>query len=396
MRSERSAKNKPKKKHYAKGLFSTIGHMAGSYLGGSGGAAIGSKMGQGLGDLLGFGSYKPTSNSMVGTRILGDHNAADVFRRSVFISDVTSGTGAPSVFNTVVLPIQPGQVSFDPWLSSIAKLYDEYEVVGLVYEYRTSSGMATGANTALGTVIMATQYDPYDAPFANKLQMENYEFAASARPSTTFFHAVECARDKTTLNKLYIRPGAVIGDLRWTDFGNFTIATVGCPTASQVLGELWMHYEIKLRKPNYSNPLVLGSDHFVVGGATTLAASVISNFNTSLGTVCNLVSANVLGFAFPFLQAGTVLNLQVSVTYSGLPVVPAVSLPVNITPGFTYVNHFLVGVSSASVTTAILNISYVVLAAGTSSMQITTTGVGTFTSFDGYVTASRAIPTQLW
>lgn len=128
--------------------------------------------------------------------------------------------------------------------------------MGCVFEYKAMSGQTTSStDTALGSVILATEYDPTKVAFSSKAQMENYYFAQSTVPSQSVMHGVECAADQTVQKHLYIRDGNTVSptDLRWSDFGNFYIATQGFPGTSVVAGELWVTYKVKLYKPRLPN-----------------------------------------------------------------------------------------------------------------------------------------------
>jgi len=137
-----------------------------------------------------------------------------------------------------------------PWLSAVASAYEQYSFKGLVFEFKsTSANSLNSTNTALGTVIMATEYDSKKPPFSSKLQMENYEFATSCKPADSCLHPVECNPAESTLTCLYTRQPTTAGsDVRFTDLGQFYLATVGMQAAA-VIGELWCTYEIELLKP---------------------------------------------------------------------------------------------------------------------------------------------------
>lgn len=200
--------------------------------------------------LFGHGDYSaaPTSNSV----LAGQANATfknegrglRVCHRE-FITDVVSSTA----FVNRSLPINPALPSTFPFLSQIARLFENYKMDGLVFEYVSSSGMVTNTSSALGTVIMATDFNSYGSPFANKQAMESYEWAISAVPYQSFAHCVECAPGERHTNTLFTREGAYEGSLLDYDLGKFQYATVGQPTDGGVLGELWVTYDVVLYKP---------------------------------------------------------------------------------------------------------------------------------------------------
>lgn len=193
-----------------------------------------------------------------------------VISKREYIGDIVSGSmsGLSTAFTSQSYPLNPGQNSPFPWLSMIASNYEQYDILGMVFEFKSTSGDATGVNTSLGTVIMATQYDPTKPGFQSKLEMEDYFFSTSCKPSSSMLHAVECKNSLSpTSGLLYTRTGALTGaDLRWTDFGKFTVATQGMPNAGTNLGELWVSYKVKLMKPRL--PITIGYGGQIASGHT--------------------------------------------------------------------------------------------------------------------------------
>lgn len=244
-------------------LGGVVGGIAGMAMGGPLGAGIGASLGSafgnGIGYITGSGDYKVASNACT---VPGFRNSdSTVITHREYITDIKSGatlSGASTTFDIQKFPLQPGDASTFPWLASIAANYEEYDIQGMVFAYVATSGESVAStNTALGTVILATEYDPTKPDFANKQAMENYSFATSSKPSSNQLHAVECAKVRTPVKQLYIRHGTTVGnDIRWSDFGNFYIATVGCPAVGTTLGELWVTYKVKLIKPRL--PVTVG------------------------------------------------------------------------------------------------------------------------------------------
>lgn len=169
-----------------------------------------------------------------------------------FIADVSGSTA----FTNAVYPINPGLESTFPWLSEVAKNFEEYDFEALAFVFNSTSADALNStNTALGTVIGAVQYNGINAPFGSKQEMENYEFARSGKPSSSNMYFVECAPGENPLDHYYIRTGAVPSgaDQRLYDVGDFQIATTGMQAAA-VIGELWVTYKIHLYKPRMALP----------------------------------------------------------------------------------------------------------------------------------------------
>jgi len=244
-------------KGFYKGFLGDAGSLLGS-IGGSmfGMGELGGQLGRGAGSLLskitGFGGYKVNSNSLLsdtGTPVFA--NGAEgtvVVSAREYVGDVVSSTSfVNNVFN-----LNPGNPSLFPRLSVTARGYEQYEFLGLIVEFRPTAGSAIAStNNALGTVIMATNYDVLDPPFANKQSMEAYQYTVSSVPCNSSIHPVECKRSLNVLDTLYVRQISQPqnADQRFYDLGLFQLATVGQQAAGVTLGEIWVSYHIRLLKP---------------------------------------------------------------------------------------------------------------------------------------------------
>jgi len=270
--------------------------------------------------LAGFGDYAPISSSPKSNSFMSAiltngppaiHSTSQrsfILRHREYLGDVT--TGATAAFSSTDYPINPGLPATFPWLSTIAQNFEQYRIHGMVFEFKSTSADALNStNTALGSVIMATEYNSDSEPFASKIQMENKEFASSARQSCSMLHPIECATDRTSVSELYVRTGDVPTgqDLRLYDLGRFTIATVGQQGASINIGELWCTYEVELLKPQIPDTTTLvGTDHIQTSTGVTTAAPLGSTRTTVMdGLGCEFTTT---GFSFPAdIVAGTYL-----------------------------------------------------------------------------------------
>jgi len=224
--------------------------------GNSGGMGIGSRIGAFLGGgaqklfkmVTGFGDYKVENNTLVGGNVPNVQNTPGGFivRHREYITDIY----AASIFTNTVFSINPGLSGVFPWLATVASSFEEYSFRGLIFEYKSMSAdnvlSTTTTSTALGTVIMATQYNSLSNNFIDKRTMENYEFANSSKPSLAFVHPIECKANLDANTHLYVRTGATfLGDQRLYDIGDFQIAVQGMAFTGGVIGELWATYEIE-------------------------------------------------------------------------------------------------------------------------------------------------------
>jgi hypothetical protein len=223
-----------------------------------------------------------------------------------FITDIT-GSIAFSVAN---YNINPGLSNVFPWLAAVAENFEEYEMKGLVFEFRPTSGSAVSStSSALGTVILATDYNVLSPNFLNKQQMESYEFSTSVVPFNAGFHPVECAPGSNPIKNMYIRNTAVPSgaDARLYDLGNFQVATVGMQSA-YVVGELWVTYHILMKKPR-SFAATVGQGnfaHFINSVASSgtaghpWAPTAVATPETDLVEVSIFATSPDNGFVFSF------------------------------------------------------------------------------------------------
>jgi len=191
------------------------------------------------------------------------------FLGNVTVSASAAGT---SVFSIQNYQLNPGIEQTFPFLSQIADNFSMYEWGGLIYKYKPTSGEfgAAGSNS-LGKVMMVTQYDP-DAPvFTSSVAINNYNGASSCKPSSGMVHGVECAGQMRATKQLYVRTGQSTKDKIFTDIGTFSIATEGIYSSAagtQIIGELWVSYSIRLIQPNIQS---------IIGGAASGYDSAIAN-----------------------------------------------------------------------------------------------------------------------
>lgn len=272
-------------------LGTALGYLGGGILGAPGvGSQIGKYAGRAVGWITGTGDYitnygDVSQNACITPNFSGSDFT--IISRKEYLGDIISGTlvGSATGFNVQSYPLNPAQTTAFPWLASIASNYEQYDILGMVYEFKSTSGDATGINTSLGSVIMATQYDPTKPIFQSKLEMEDYFFSTTCKPSSSMLHAIECKNSLSpTSGMLYTRSGSLSGtDLRWTDFGKFSIATQGMPNAGTNLGELWVSYKIKLMKPRL--PITIGYGGQIATGHTRRTGVISGSWAGTASTI---------------------------------------------------------------------------------------------------------------
>lgn len=247
------------------------------------GGYLGSKIGEWAGGLAhsaftgltGLGDYKVRRNVFLNGNLPQMSNqpsgGGTVIRFQEFLTDVyTSGTaGAFKIDSWVINAANP---STFPFLSQIAANYEQYELEGIVFAFQSrSSDALNSTNTALGSVMMATQYDTLDPLFNSKMEMLNYEFSTSCKPSENALHMVECDPRQTTINELYTLYNEVVptgADPRLYYLGRFSLATTGFQGTNVNIGELRVTYQVRLLKPKLYTTLALEQAWFRGSNAT--------------------------------------------------------------------------------------------------------------------------------
>lgn len=208
---------------------------------------------------FGSSSYPKPNRSLYSKapRIKSYRKNSDVIRNSghcdirvkhkEYITDLESS----KVFNNQLLDVNghasvgsnlnPTNINLFPWLAQLATQFEEWIPHSIKFHFKTTSTdlAGSGTNPALGTVIMATDYNVYNAKFASKQQMENYEGAVSCKPSVNMYHHVNCSRNNSPVKELYTRTQSSFSstaDRRLYDLGTFQIATTGMQSTQALIG----------------------------------------------------------------------------------------------------------------------------------------------------------------
>lgn len=160
-----------------------------------------------------------------------------------------------STFISAVLDCKDSQVF--PWLSSIAPAFQEWKVLGMVFEFRSLSANALAAGTAsMGSVSIAHMYDATEGTPTTKTSLLANMFSVSCKPSESMMMPIECDEEETPAQPLFVRINEQkVGlgpDLRFSTFGRLLIQTEGAPVAYTACGELWVTYDLLLLKPRRS------------------------------------------------------------------------------------------------------------------------------------------------
>lgn len=313
------------------------GDSYGKQFGGRAGAYLGEVLGGAAQNLLGgvisgMGDYSVKKNVLLAPEpptIINDSVKGGItFRHKEYLRDIiTSAT--PGSFNLDSYLINPGNEKTFGWLSQVAPNFEQYSIEGMIFEFRSMSADALNStNTALGSVIMATNYDALDTNFKSKSEMENYEWGMSCKPSNNMLHPIECAARQSFASELYVLNGPVPSgaDPRLYHWGNMQIATNGFQGASVNIGELWVTYQVRLLKPKIftSMGLEIGSylsNNTAYTNALPLGNGTLTTNYDTLGLILDPPNRNI---GFPVL--GIRKHYQVIMRWTGS--IAAVTYPV--------------------------------------------------------------------
>lgn len=291
-------------------------------------------LGDKFGTLFGLGAYEVRKNSLtlpmgVDPPSMHTRSGDTIIAHREYITDiVTSAT--PGAFNLQSFAINPGLNSTFPWLSEIASSYEEYEMLGCVFEFKTTSSDALNStNTALGYVMQATNYNAAAPVFTNKLSMLNTQYSTDCKPSISCLHPIECDPHYNPMMSQYIRSGAVPAgqDQKTYDLGLYQIATGGMQAASVVIGELWVTYQVALRKPIYGPQLGAGilSDHF---RCSTVSSTAVLGTTAAIAPGSS-INGTVLPMSYTFptsISNGSYLFVWTAICSAAAVAIPSPSI----------------------------------------------------------------------
>lgn len=323
-------------------LGRTLLTEGGSMLGGLlGSPAIGRMAGNALSNIVGLGDYEVHKNVFLEGRLPQMMNmpqgGGTVIRFQEYLSDVYTNPDIadPAGFNIQSFLINPANSNTFPWLNQIAANYEQYFIEGLIFEFRSTSADALNStNTALGSVMMATQYDVADPVFRSKAEMLNYEFSNSTKPSDNCVHMIECAPNQSVLSGLYTLDGAAPSgtDSRLYHLGRFSIATVGFQAANVNIGELHITYQVRLLKPKLYSELGLANDYALITSSGTSAYSDAVPFSgVFAANDKNNLEITVSGGTVSLPTSSVIKTYRVEVFWQGLGGVATSNLATAIT-----------------------------------------------------------------
>lgn len=306
-------------------FYRNLGFLGGTAFGGPVSAGVLSGLGsaldaaggltgayKGMKSLVGWGDYSLRSNSLInggGTaganvRIVPQGNRAVRIVYREYIGDVFTHPTVAGAFNISAYPLNPGLLQTFKWLPPIAQQYEQWTPNGIVFEFKSTSSEYV-ATQALGSVIMATEYDSLDQPYQDKVEMLNCAYSNEGKPSEHILHGIECDPRDNPNSIFYVRNGLPDGDIRDYDLGTFYVATQGGATAGLNLGSLYIHYDITFRKEQLYNGIPLRSQLFA-GGSLGNGVSTVDPFSGMTVNKGNFTPTFTSStFSFPSYMVGS-------------------------------------------------------------------------------------------
>jgi len=348
--------NRQKDGYYGRGGY--IGRSLGRFMGdkvglGSAGAMAGDKAGDWLWGktkgYLGMGAYTApgTSNSLIAGSnrtaprfgSVADETGALIISHREYIGDVFGPESTARNFKNRTFDLNPGLEQTFPWLSQIAQNYEEYEFGQCVFEFKSTVNASVAGDGQMGTVVLVTNYNAASREFDDKNTMMQYDGSQSCRSTQHARHGVECDPSKISgASGHYVRVGPKPKqDIGNYDHGTFQLATVGMPSEfdNAPIGELWVYYTIKLRKPrlfsgrglNISRDVVVFNQQPTISDAgATIGLKIAKHASNSLGCDVTLLSSHNLDATSSSTDAGMMQisfpdhfsgNVEVTLTMCG-------------------------------------------------------------------------------
>lgn len=173
-----------------------------------------------------------------------------------FVSKVYGPTTAE--FENTAYDLNPGLDRAFQWLSAVAGSFTSYEFIQLAFTFKSTVSEFTTTTGTVGTVNFAVQYDFHDPAFTTFEAMSGDISFVSVPTTEGMCVGIECDPKKLPRaggdNIKFIRCLGLRPDDQQINFDHarLNIATDGFPSVlfNQPIGELWVSYTCRLRRPN--------------------------------------------------------------------------------------------------------------------------------------------------
>jgi len=214
--------------------------------------------------IQGLGEYTVRKNSLVSAIDMGmdpprvrntNMGEATVVNHREYLGDLLTGPDDGTGKSAFTLQnagyiLNPGNSTTFPFLAKIATQFQEWEARGIIFELKSlCSDFAS--SLALGSMFGASEYNVLHPAPTTKVQLENMEYASSAKPSKSIIIPIECDPRNDVATHLYVAKDNEYlgGDKRLYDLSKVYLGSYGCPNFNKPIAEIWVSYEIALFKP---------------------------------------------------------------------------------------------------------------------------------------------------
>lgn len=259
-----------------------VGGSIGSYLGDKGSDWIESRASNYLKKnyprYSGSGAYSK-SNSLMrasGGQVpkfvtTGDDDGSILITKQEYCCDLIGGANS-SYLEQKIFFVNPANEDIFPWLASLAPLYREYRIEGMVLHFKSVVPDAVVGGVNVGTVMIAESQDvQLDVAFGSKPQILSATGSVSSPITQNIEFGIECDPRKRVGKNLFVtdykNPSALgVGSTGSTvdqDPTNYfhtsiTVAVNGLTSNyyAQQLGEIWVSYKIRLMRPQLIDKVV--------------------------------------------------------------------------------------------------------------------------------------------
>lgn len=237
---------------------------AGRYVGG----LVGHYAHKGLKWLTGIGDYKmhmkkfkghlgPEKNSSVklSARVPEFQSNAGDGENTIIMEECIGSIIGSINYKSVGYRVNPGVSTTFPWLSTLARGFESYQIKGMVFQCRSFVSSNSAAPT-LGEWGISSESDPTQSEPVSMQDLSNSSYSMTERADEPVFGMVECdGRRNIGSSVKEISFDGDIRDVRWMDAGNIFVGTQGYADDTSRVGELWVTYKVSFQRMDIKNLL---------------------------------------------------------------------------------------------------------------------------------------------
>lgn len=274
---------------------SFLGNAASRGLGVPGLGALGRAGGNWLAGKVGFGAYEdanPTEDITGSVPLMmnvANTEGVITLTKREYIGDVISqGSQLQKLYE---ININPGDASLCPWASDIARKFEKWKLISMIFHYVAHSGDTT-TSVQLGRVMGCHLNDPIREPPSTVGEISQINMSDLTAPCNSKSFGIECDPGMSDPRWRWIRriPASYTENdrLEETDHGRFFLYCDGIPGGAGInVGALYVSYEIALL-----NPLHTGvADNFKAQAAQWVTDGVSSGSPYLLGQATQVLAS---------------------------------------------------------------------------------------------------------